>query len=153
MSSGKTMNIYSFEKGKLEVTVFSIHGKNNKPVFKNNDRSKPLKKKKKKCSKLWKWAQNKTKQNINNKKLFNEFSDAFLLGRYSKNLLCSYPSTWKPRFTRTSWISLTSFRSWGAYRTPLSLSPLYQSKAEHVRKILQRNNPWFANQIINIIYK
>lgn len=52
MSSGKTMNIYSFEKGKLEVTVFSIHGKNNKPVFKNNDRSKPLKKKKKKCSKL-----------------------------------------------------------------------------------------------------
>lgn len=47
MSSGKTMNIYSFEKGKLEVTVFSIHGKNNKPVFKNNDRSKPLKKKKK----------------------------------------------------------------------------------------------------------
>lgn len=63
MSSGKTMNIYSFEKGKLEVTVFSIHGKNNKPVFKNNDRSKPLKKKKKEMFQVMKVSskQNKTK--------------------------------------------------------------------------------------------
>lgn len=61
MSSGKTMNIYSFEKGKLEVTVFSIHGKNNKPVFKNNDRSKPLKKKKRNVPSYE--SELKTKQN------------------------------------------------------------------------------------------
>lgn len=60
----------------------------------------------------------------------NEFRSTWMLTTYSYS---SYPSTWQPRFTGTSWVSLASFRPRRAYRTTLSLSTLFQRRQGRIK--------------------